>query len=146
MANNEFDMQSFLDGLKADLESAIRAPEQTEGRSDTSDLTARVEALEKAVATLGGDGEGSINALVKALNESIDQIKEVVDKTLDRVIRLEGGTAVKKSVDGDDKDTGDSKPESPEEAIAKANAALNATILEVARQARRTGRGVAVLT
>ena len=89
-------------------------------------LVAKVDAIEKAIT---GEDDGSVRALVKAIGEAVqelhkltvdgeadDSLINVMSKVLDRVEALEGGSAVRKSLDdagkdGAGKDGGETKVE-----------------------------------
>ncbi len=144
------DIKNFFEGLQATLNTALNGtPEPApEAEAPTLESVAKaVEELQAAATPPEGDpvppapapaaeekGEtvdleafqkavtDAVTGVIAPLKESVDAHSEVLEKALDRIARLEGGTAVRKSATVDEA-PGDGEPapkaDEPREALFK---------------------------
>lgn len=157
--NQGFTLDGFFESLHKTFAEAVKPEELTakgEGDQDpVAGLTKRVAAVEAAIT---GEGEHSVQTLIKAMNEVITELRSktidgdvedslisVMSKTLDRVVALEGGAAVQKSIDGDT-GKGDEGEKSSETPVSKGNSVLGNAIQRMAVASRNGGRGSLTLT
>ncbi len=113
--------EAFFKSLKAELTGT---PEET---PTAPDADAQLAAIAKALAEDGFIAKGI--GQVAMLTERVETLATALDGTLDRVNKLEGGTAMKKSVDGDDLTDADGKT-AP---VKKAGPSLADTVMYAAK-------------